>query len=168
MRLPLASRTGRPQLGSRPLEIEKKKLIEHKPTGNGPLLDGVRVLVMVDDSDTLDVVRLVLDERGAAITTAASASEALEVLARWRPHVLVTDVGMPDQAGYKLIEQVRSQRPEQGGNVAAVAITSYARAEDRVRPLIAGFQMHLPKPVDPEELAAVVAALTGRLHSRSA
>jgi CheY-like chemotaxis protein len=94
---------------------------------------------------------------------AASAAEALEVLLRTRPNVLVTDIGMPQEDGYVFIRRVRALPPEQGGDVPAVALTAYARAEDRTQALLAGFQMHVSKPVEPAELIATVATLAGRV-----
>jgi hypothetical protein len=108
------------------------------------------------------MLRFVLADSGAAVITAASTREALDVLERWRPDALVSDIAMPDQDGYELIGQLRSRVPERGGNIPAVALTAYARAEDRLRVLAAGFQMHVPKPAEPDELVAAVASLTRR------
>ena len=91
-----------------------------------------------------------------------TASVALETLQRLKPNVLVSDIGMPGEDGYALIRKVRLLDAEQGGQIPAVALTAYARAEDRINALGAGFQLHIPKPVNPEELAAVVANLAGR------
>ena len=93
------------------------------------------------------------------MATAASASEALEVLDRWQPDVLVSDLAMPVQDGFELIAKVRSRGPDRGGNIPAVALTAYTRAEDRTRALAAGFQEHLSKPIDPEELISVVVSV---------
>jgi PAS domain S-box-containing protein len=127
-------------------------------------LDGVRVLVVEDDPDTLDMLRFVLNQCGANVMAAASTREALEVMEHWQPALLVSDLAMPDRDGYELIAQIRSRGPERGGDIPAVALTAYARAEDRVRALAAGFQMHVPKPVDTEELITVVASLTGHIR----
>jgi CheY-like chemotaxis protein len=88
--------------------------------------------------------------------------EALEVLQAWRPHVLLSDIGMPGMDGYMLIRRVRELSEEQGGRTPAAALTAYAGAEDRARSLASGFQLHVAKPVEPAELAAVVASLAGR------
>jgi CheY-like chemotaxis protein len=128
-------------------------------------LDGVRVLVVEDDPDTLELLRFILDRCGAKVMTATSMSEALKVLEHWQPHALVSDVAMPHQDGYEFIRKVRSRGPQQGGSIPAVALTAYARAEDREHALAAGFQMHVPKPVDPDELIAIVARLTGLVRS---
>jgi len=128
-------------------------------------LKGVRVLVVEDDPDTLELLRFILDRRGAEVNTAASTREALDVMEHWLPTALVSDLAMPEQDGYELIGRIRSRGSEQGGNIPAVAVSAYTRTEDRIRALSAGFQMHLPKPVDPEELVATVASLAGLTHS---
>jgi PAS domain S-box-containing protein len=128
-------------------------------------LKGVRVLVVEDDPDTLELLRFILDRRGAEVNTAASTREALDVMEHWQPTTLVSDLAMPDQDGYELIGRIRSRSSERGGNIPAVAVSAYTRTEDRIRALSAGFQMHLPKPVDPEELVATVASLAGLGHS---
>ena len=122
------------------------------------------MLLVEDDPDTLDMLKFIFDECGAEVITAASAIEALEALERFQPDALVSDVAMPNQDGYDLIWQVRSRGPEQGGNIPAVAVTAYARAEDRERVLASGFQTHVSKPIDPDELIATVASLTGHIH----
>ncbi|HEY0082998.1 MAG TPA: PAS domain S-box protein [Pyrinomonadaceae bacterium] len=136
--------------------------IERLPYETGPALDGLRVLVVDDEPDTRELLAAVLQGRGAAITLAGSAAEALTVLERETPHVLVSDIGMPGADGYELIRQVRALPPERGGNIPAAALTAYAREDDRIRALLAGFQIHIPKPVNPAELAAVIATLAGR------
>lgn len=127
-----------------------------------PVLEGLRVLVVDDDADTLEVISILLMKSGAEVKTAASATEGMETLRQWVPDVLVFDVGMPSEDGYELIRKVRMLRPERGGELPAVALTAYARSEDRARALSSGYQMHLAKPVDPEDLISVVAGLAGR------
>ncbi len=123
-----------------------------------PPLAGLRVLAVDDDRDTLDVVAELLSLRGAEVVPAASAAEALKALERFDPDVLVSDIGMPERDGYDLIRDIRSlgRGPAE---LPAVAVTAFASPEDRRRALAAGFQVHLPKPVDPGELTAVVARL---------
>jgi signal transduction histidine kinase/ActR/RegA family two-component response regulator len=128
---------------------------------NAPL-SGVRVLVVDDQPDTLQVIRAALESRGAVVETARSASDALQVFAAFRPDVLLSDIGMPHTDGYTLIEKVRALPAESGGSTPAVAITAFAKMQDRIRALEAGFQMHLAKPVEPDELIAVVASLVAR------
>jgi PAS domain S-box-containing protein len=130
----------------------------------GPTLDQVRILVVEDDADTLNLLKFVLDDSGADVVTAPSVSEALDVFEHWRPDVLVSDIAMPGQDGYQLIGQVRSRGNERGGNIPAVALTAFVRNEDKERALAAGFQMHLTKPIAPKELITALANLSGRTH----
>ena len=125
-------------------------------------LGGVRVLVVEDDLDTLEMLKAIFQNRGAEVITASSADDALEALEHSVPDALVSDLAMPGQDGYELIEHIRQRGSNRGGNIPAVALTAHARVEDRVRALTAGFQMYVPKPVDPNELIAVVANLTHR------
>jgi CheY-like chemotaxis protein len=105
---------------------------------------------------------MVLSREGAEVEVAGSAEEALAAFAARRPHVLVADLEMPVQDGYGLLSRVRALSPEAGGDVPAAALSGYTRAEDRMDALLAGFQIHVPKPVAPPELVAVVASLAGR------
>ncbi|WP_009631448.1 CHASE domain-containing protein [Synechocystis sp. PCC 7509] len=127
-----------------------------------PSLEDLRVLVVDDESDARELISTVLQEYGAKVKTVATAKEALTQVTQFQPDVLVSDIGMPEVDGYTLIEQVRARSPEQGGNVPALALTAYARAEDRTRALLAGFQLHVPKPIDSVELAVAIARLAGR------
>jgi PAS domain S-box-containing protein len=123
---------------------------------------GVRVLVVDDEPDARALLRRLLEECDAVVSTAASAAEALAALQSNPPDVLVSDIGMPDEDGFTLIRRVRALPAEQGGRTPAIALTAYARAEDRVKAVVAGFQHHLSKPVEPMELIAVVASLIDR------
>ncbi len=125
-------------------------------------LAGVRVVAVDDDADARKLLGTVLTRCRATVTVVASAAEALEAVRRERPDVLLSDVEMPGEDGYALIAQVRALPPEEGGQTPAAALTAYARMEDRTRALRAGFQMHVPKPVEPAELVAVVANLAAR------
>jgi PAS domain S-box-containing protein len=125
-------------------------------------ISGVRVLVVDDEPDALALMKRLLEECDALVATASCVSEALEALRREKPHVLVSDIGMPEHDGYDLIKQVRALPPEGGGKTPAVALTAYARSEDRRRALLAGYEMHLAKPVEPAELVTVIGSLSGR------
>ncbi|QKQ76479.1 PAS domain S-box protein [Nostoc sp. TCL240-02] len=127
-----------------------------------PRLDDLRVLIVDDEEDARHLLTTILEQYGAQVIAVASASDALLALQKVCPHIMVSDIGMPQEDGYALIRQVRALPAERGGRVPAVALTAYARAEDRTQALLAGFQLHVPKPVNPAELAAVVANLTGR------
>jgi PAS domain S-box-containing protein len=125
-------------------------------------LDGLKVLAVDDEADTREVLRTAFEQCGAKVITAASASEALALIEEWRPNVLISDIGMPEEDGYELISQVRALPAERGGRTPAVALTAYARAEDRLRALRTGYQMHVSKPVELAELVAIVARLVER------
>jgi PAS domain S-box-containing protein len=122
-------------------------------------LKGIRVLVVDDEPDARETLQQILEHCDGEVRVADSAAEALRMLEDWRPDVLLSDIGMPGEDGYELIRRVRQLPPERGGRTPAAALTAFARAEDRRRALLAGFQMHVAKPVDIQELAAVVASL---------
>ncbi|MFL6336723.1 MAG: ATP-binding protein [Pyrinomonadaceae bacterium] len=122
-------------------------------------LTGIRVLVVDDEQDTRRLISTVIAQSGAEVTACASAGEALEKLKTWRPHVLMSDIGMPGEDGYALIQKVRALPPERGGRTPAAALTAYARDEDRGRALAAGYQVHIAKPFDPRELLDAVSDL---------
>ncbi|WP_414550871.1 ATP-binding protein [Anabaena sp. CCY 0017] len=154
-----------------PLLLETKAVIPDSVNRNNadfadpspvPSLLGVRVLVVDDEMDTRDFITTVLQECQAEVKAVESVSEALQVILDWKPDVLVSDIAMPEEDGYSLIRKVRSQPPEKGGKIPAAALTAYARAEDRTRAIQEGYQLHLPKPIEPAELATVVASLVIR------
>lgn len=125
-------------------------------------LDGVRVLVVDDDRDALDLSSMILTRAGAEVRLCRSAAEALDALGVWRPDVLVSDIEMPIEDGYSLIRKVRALGPDHGGRTPAVALTAYGRMQDRVLSLTAGYNMHVAKPVDPGEFTTIIASLSGR------
>ena len=133
------------------------------PPGEVPSLSDLHVLVVDDDDDTLDALRHLLEQAGARVSTAASASSAFQTLVGEPPDVLLSDIGMPGEDGVSLIRRVRGLEPDRGGSVPAAALTAYTQPSDRERALSAGFQTFLAKPVDPRELAAAVARLAGRI-----
>ncbi|HYH95044.1 ATP-binding protein [Hyalangium sp.] len=132
-----------------------------------PELASLRVLVVDDEGDTRELLRAMLEGCKAHVLTAASAAEGLALLRAERPDLLISDIGMPGEDGYSLISRVRALSPEQGGRTPAVALTAYTRVEDRTRVLLAGFHSHVPKPVEPLELLAVLASLAGRTQGGS-
>jgi len=125
-------------------------------------LEGVRVLVVDDEHDAREVLGRSLRQWGADVTTVSSAQEAMEALRKARIDVLLSDIGMPGEDGYALIRRVRQLPDSEGGRIPAVALTAFARGEDRGRAISEGYQLHVPKPVEPTELATVVARLSGR------
>jgi signal transduction histidine kinase/ActR/RegA family two-component response regulator len=128
-------------------------------SGAAPALQGLRILVVDDDADAREGLTVLLEQWGGEVTAVGSAAEALEILDRARPHVLLSDIAMPGEDGYALIKKVRMLSPDRGGRVPAAALTAYATAEDRIRSLTAGYHEHLPKPVEPNRLLALVLSL---------
>ena len=125
-------------------------------------LDGLKILVVDDEADTLVMLRVGLTQCGARVTAVGSAAAALDAMAAGRPDLLISDIGMPFEDGHQLIRKIRALPAEAGGRVPAIALTAYARTEDRLQALRAGYQMHVPKPVDLAELATVAASLVHR------
>ena len=125
----------------------------------GKELYGLKILVVDDDVDTRELIEWVLKRVGAEATSVGSAREALEVLEREKPHVLVSDIAMPEEDGYELLKKIRALPPERGGRIPAIALTAHSLVQDRLQSLRAGFQNHVPKPVVPEELVEVVASI---------
>jgi CheY-like chemotaxis protein len=125
-------------------------------------LGGVRVLVVDDEPDSLSLVRRTLKDRGAAVETAVSVDEAMNVVTCDAPAVVVCDISMPGKDGYDLIRALRALPADKGGRTPAIALTALVRPDDRIRALLAGYQVHLGKPVEPWELVATLANLVGR------
>ena len=154
------------QAGAAPGATERRSPVEGAglpvASEERPDLTGVRVVVVDDEPDARLLVALLLENCGAAVSTASSAEEALALVQSAHPAVLVSDIGMPGEDGHALIRRVRALPGERGGATPAVALTAYARAEDRVRAVQAGFQRHLAKPVEAAELLATVASLAGK------
>jgi signal transduction histidine kinase len=122
-------------------------------------LTGLRVLVVDDEDDTRKVISAVVAQHGAEVVACGSAREALDTLRRWRPDILMSDIGMPGEDGYALIRQVRALPADCGGRIPAAALTAYAREEDRKRALAAGYQLHVAKPFSAHELIAAISNL---------
>jgi len=127
-----------------------------------PPLAGVRVLAVDDEADARAVLRAILEQHGAEVRLAASAAEALSLVSSWRPDVLVSDIGMPESDGYELMLRVRALGQKGGGFVRAVALTAYASEEDARLARHAGFDRHLPKPVDAAQLVRHLVELLAR------
>src|SRR5262245_57392800 len=126
-------------------------------------LKGIRVLVVEDDDDTRELLRVLLETHGCEVTAAASVQEALSAYDQSLPHVIVADIGMPDYNGYTLIGRVRARDRERGGNITpAIALTAFTTAIDRDTVLSAGFQLHMPKPFEPGRLITVISELAAQ------
>jgi signal transduction histidine kinase/ActR/RegA family two-component response regulator len=133
-----------------------------EPLPAGTRLDGLKILVVDDDPDALELATAILESSGAGVRRCFAAPEALDALREWRPDVLVSDIEMPGEDGYSLIRKVRALDPAQGGRTPAIALTAYGRTQDRILSLAAGYSMHVPKPVDPGELTTIVASVAAR------
>ncbi|MBD2100294.1 GAF domain-containing protein [Leptolyngbya sp. FACHB-261] len=125
-------------------------------------LTDLRILVVDDEADARDLLSTVLEQYGAQVTAVASSVEALAAFQHSKPDILLSDIGMPVEDGYALIRKIRTLEAGQDRLTPAAALTAYAKAEDRTRALLAGFQTHIPKPINPQELAIVIAHLAGR------
>jgi signal transduction histidine kinase/ActR/RegA family two-component response regulator len=151
---------------SRPSADEEPERVH--PGGGGsvpfdpPALHGLKLLVVDDEPDTRDLLTAVLEQCGAEVRACSSVAEALQALDEEAPDVLVSDIGMPGENGYDLIRKVRAREAGRETRLPAVALTAYARTEDRMHALTAGYNMHVSKPVEPAELAVVIASLTAQ------
>jgi signal transduction histidine kinase len=129
-------------------------------------LDGLRVLVLDQDADGRELLRTILQQRGATVRTADTVADALEALEAWRPDVLVSDSSTPEHDSYALVAKVQSLESDRGGRIPAAALTTFARTDQHVRRMLAEFQLELPKPVEPAMLTAEIARLAGRERRR--
>jgi CheY-like chemotaxis protein len=130
-------------------------------------LDGLRVLVVDQDAEGRELLRTVLQQRGASVRTADSVADALEALESWRPDALLTDSASPERDSYALVGKVHGLESDRGGRIPAAALTAYARTDERVRQMLEAVQCDLPKPVEPSVLTSEIARLTGRERRRA-
>jgi CheY-like chemotaxis protein len=147
-------------------EIEKRRAVEETgdrlPAGFSTLLEGMRILVVDDEADSRELVATILTRCGGEVKSCESAAEALRAFRVWKPDILVSDIGMPQEDGYTLIKKLRKQKLKLAKEIPAVALTAYATEDDRARALSAGFQMHVAKPIEPEDLVKSIAGAAGR------
>jgi PAS domain S-box-containing protein len=129
-------------------------------------LDGIKVLVVEDEPDTRDFLRRLLEGHGAVVVAAGSVKEALSLSRTEQPDMLISDIGLPDVDGYELVQQIREDAADGPSGIPAIALTAYARAEDRMRALRAGYQAHITKPVEPAELLAAIASFAGLIEAQ--
>ena len=124
-----------------------------------PMLERIKVLCVDDELDIRELLGLLLGGQGAQVVVVETAEQAMQLLGSFRPHVLISDIGLPSEDGYSFIRRVRALEPSEGGSVPAIALTAYARAEDQRRAMKEGFQVHLAKPVDCDKLVSVITSL---------
>jgi len=142
---------------------ERRREVERRRSKRGTVrLDGVHVLLVEDDDDSRKLLGTILKRYGARVTATKSAAEALSVFESEVPDLLVSDIGMPDQDGYELIQKLRALPVEKGGQTPAIALTGYASRKDRERALAAGYHQHIAKPIEQSEMITAIAALVGR------
>ncbi|MBN3869281.1 PAS domain S-box protein [Nostoc sp. JL33] len=150
-----------PLLKNSQLRVESAEDSQPEVSNDDTLLAGVQILLVDDQADVREFFSFVLEQYGATVTTVESAAEALETLAQSKPDILLSDIGMPLMDGYMLLREVRKLPPEQGGQIPAIALTAYAGEINYNQAMAAGFQKHLPKPVDPMDLATAIVNLIG-------
>lgn len=149
-----------PLLANRTTEVAGQASNTHLPVTNPPSpLTRLQILIVDDDTDTRELVAFVLEQNGAEVTAVASAHEALSILDQSKVDLILSDIGMPDMDGYMLVRQVRSRPPDRGGTIPAIALTAYAGEMDYQQAMTAGFQRHVPKPVEPEVLVRTITDL---------
>jgi CheY-like chemotaxis protein len=142
-------------------EVERRRSL----SGEKVRLDGVHVLLVEDDEDTRRLLGTMLKRQGAEVTSAASVADAFRLFSERRPDVLVSDIGMPDEDGYELIRKIRALSTEESRSVPALAVTGYATRKDRERSLSAGYQQHMAKPIEQDDLIAAIARLLEKRKS---
>ncbi|HET7745931.1 MAG TPA: response regulator [Vicinamibacteria bacterium] len=133
----------------------------------GKELYGLKILVVDDDADTRDLLEWVLKRAGAEVIAVESAKAAMAALEKERPHILVSDIAMPEEDGLSLMRRIRALPREHGGRIPAIALTAHSMVQDRLQSLRSGFQSHVPKPVVPEELVEVVTSIVHLRNSLS-
>jgi PAS domain S-box-containing protein len=158
------------------LAVRRTEAVDVSGNGSGnalalqcpPVLEGIHALVVDDEEDARNLIATILEQCKASVETSSSASQAIETIRRMRPDVLISDIGMPDEDGYALIKRLRAEADPVLRDLPAVALTAYAGEDDRKRALNSGFQVHLAKPVDPEELIAVIGHLVKKPEAKGA
>lgn len=159
VRFPLATTKSSDELKSHVIpETDSNGL----PPGFSDILKGLRILVVDDEVDSRELITAILSRCGSEVKCSESAAAAIDDVKKWKPDLLVSDIGMPQEDGYSLIEKLRKLKSKKAREIPAVALTAYATVEDRTRALSSGFQLHVPKPIDPEVLVRALASAAGR------
>jgi signal transduction histidine kinase/CheY-like chemotaxis protein len=142
--------------------LQRAKIDKNESLLHTPDLKGIKIVVVDDEADAIGLVKRIMEDRGATVTACTSGTECLDRIAKLRPDVAIMDIGMQEMDGYTLIGKLRALSPEHGGRTPAVALTAFVRSEDRRQAMLAGFDVHVAKPVEPGELVAVVSRLARR------
>ena len=154
--LPMAEERRDPaRADERRREVERRRNV----TGEKVRLDGIHVLVVEDDDDSRKLLGTMLKQQGAQVSSAASAKDAFSLFCEKLPDVVISDLGMPDEDGYELIQKIRALSQQAGGTTPAIALTGYATRKDRERSLASGYQLHIAKPIEQSELISAISAL---------
>jgi CheY-like chemotaxis protein len=146
--------------------VKPREMIELPEAESKPKLSNLHILIVDDEPDSHELLRVVLEQSGATVEAASNAADAFKKLDRTRFDILISDIGMPHTDGYELIQKIRRLGSNENKRIPAVALTAYARVEDRVRALDAGFQTHIAKPVEPVEMIAVIVSLAKSLGGK--
>ena len=141
---------------------QRMKIEREGPTLHSIDLTGVKVVVVDDEADAIALVKRIMEDCGASVEACTSGAECLACIPTFRPDVMITNIGMLDMDGYTLIKRLRAMSAENGGRTSAVALTAFARSDDRRQAMLAGFDVHVAKPVEPGELVAVISRLASR------
>jgi signal transduction histidine kinase/ActR/RegA family two-component response regulator len=142
--------------------LQRTKIARNVSLLHAPHLKGIKVMLVDDEPDAIGLVKRIMEDCGATVKACMSGTECLDCIASLKPDVVIMDIGMEEMDGYSLIGKVRALSPEKGGRTPAVALTAFARSEDRRQAMLAGFDVHVAKPVEPDELVAVVSRLARR------
>jgi CheY-like chemotaxis protein len=161
VRLPLLNQPQKQELILQPNSAENYEIFSANL-----VLKGTRILLVDDEADTRDLVAFILQQHGATVEAVPSPLKALQVLSPFQPHLCIFDIGMPVIDGYMLIRKIRSLAADQGGEIPAIALTAYATEADQQKSLTAGFQRHLPKPIEPNDLITAISELLQQPQNR--
>jgi CheY-like chemotaxis protein len=159
VRFPLATGKSAPDVHSQSASQTENNGL---PPGFSDILKGLRILVVDDEADSRELITAILSRCGSEVKCSESAAAAINDVRNWKPDLLVSDIGMPNEDGYALIGKLRRLKSKKVREMPAVALTAYATVEDRTRALSSGFQLHVPKPIDPEVLVRSLASAAGR------
>lgn len=141
-----------------------REILNHTPPNDLSILEGLRVLIVDDNEDSVILTSFILEEYAIEVITALSANEGLKLFLQMKPDILICDLAMPGEDGYSLIKKIRKLETSLNRQIPAIALTASARNEDNILSIEAGFQIHLKKPIEPTELVEIVATLAKQFH----